>query len=284
MCGGSAAEVIGRRLNGHQGLRARKRTGIATTVVRCTSCGLVYSNPRPVPMSLGQHYDRPPEEYWAASSLHVPDDFLAPTLATFQSLWRGSGAARALDVGAGLGHRMSALAKAGFETHGVEPSPAFRSRAIDLGISPERLQLASAETADYEPASFAFINFAAVLEHLQDPAAALARALGWLAPDGLVFVEVPSANWLIARALNVLYRIQGVGLVTNLSPMHPPFHLYEFTREAFARHGAGTGYEIVHDQVLVCDPFVPRPFAAAVTQLMDRTGTGMQLQLWLRRT
>ena len=68
-----------------------------------------------------------------------------------------------------------------------------------------------------------------MLEHLQDPAAALTRALGWLAPSGLIHVEVPSAKWLLGRLLNLATRGLGMDYVTNLSPMHPPYHLYEFT-------------------------------------------------------
>ena len=45
---------------------------------------------------------------------------------------------------------MSTLQSHGFDTYGLEPS-AFRDRAIENGLDPARLQLASLEDAEYEP-------------------------------------------------------------------------------------------------------------------------------------
>jgi hypothetical protein len=60
----------------------------------------------------------------------------------------------------------------------------------------------------------------------------------WLAPNGQIYAEVPSARWLIGRMLNLAYRVRGIDYVTNLSPMHSPYHLYEFELKSFQRHGA----------------------------------------------
>jgi SAM-dependent methyltransferase len=221
MCGSAEAKTLGRRLNGHQGLRPRRNVGVAAAVVRCQGCGLIYSNPRPVPETLGQHYERPPEDYWRETQLREADENSGIPVATFRRLWSRSSTPRALDIGAGLGQTMAALSQEGFDTWGFEPSAAFRDRAIERGISGDRLQLAAVENAEYEPGAFDVVAFGAVLEHVHDPAAALERALGWLAPDGLMFVEVPSARWLIGRLLNIAYRAQGLDYVTNLRPDAP---------------------------------------------------------------
>ena len=52
----------------------------------------------------------------------------------------------------------------------------------------------------------------------------------------------------MSRALNAVYRLQGLDYVTNLSPMHPPFHLYEFTAASFRRYAERNGHRIVFDQ------------------------------------
>jgi len=52
--------------------------------------------------------------------------------------------------------------------------------------------------------------------------------MSWLKTDGIMHIEVPSSDWLIARLLNFYYKIRGLDYVTNISPMHEPFHLYEF--------------------------------------------------------
>ena len=283
MCGSADARTLGRRLNRHQGLRPRGVVGIAATVVQCRACGLIYANPRPVPEALAQHYDRPPEEYWRAVYFEDQADYFGFQARRFRQLWDGNVVPRALDIGAGLGKQMAALERHGFDTFGIEPSAEFHNRAITNGIDSDRLQLAAVEDAQYEPGSFDFVSFAAVLEHVHDPAAALRRALGWLAPGGLIHVEVPSAKWLLARLLNFANRSRGTDYVTNLSPMHPPYHLYEFTLNSFEQHARRAAYELVDHRFYPCDTFVSGPADALARRVMAATDTGMQLEVWLRQ-
>jgi SAM-dependent methyltransferase len=282
MCGDSDARTLGRRLNCHQGLRPRRLVGVATTVVECLTCRLIYANPRPVPVAFAQHYDRAPEQYWAPSYFAQAAGYFDASAASFRRLWGGSTTPRALDVGAGIGKAMASLELNGFDAFGLEPSPAFRDAAIANGVQPGRLQLATIEDAVYEPRSFDLISFGAVLEHLHDPAAALERAVSWVAPGGLIFVEVPSARWLLARLLNLAYRLRGLDYVTHLSPMHQPFHLYEFTPQCFERHARRAAYEVVEQRFLPCESFMPKPADRFARRIMAATGTGMQLELWLR--
>jgi SAM-dependent methyltransferase len=282
MCLDASQHVLGRRLNHRQGVRPRRSLGVAVTVVQCKGCGLIFTNPRPVPQSLGDHYEKPPEEYWRPEQLEERTDHGAIPFDTFQTLHKPQPhTLRALDVGAGLGHDMLQLNRAGFDTWGLEPSAAFREGAIARGADPGRLKLATAETAEYDSGAFDLVSFGAVLEHLHDPAYAIERAISWLAPGGLLFAEVPSARWLMGRLLNLVYRVQGLDYVTNLSPMHDPYHLYEFTPEAFQRHGARAGYTVAHIDIMACETFLPKRIEPLAQKAMDRTGTGMQLAVWL---
>jgi SAM-dependent methyltransferase len=281
----SSAETLGKRLGQHQGIRPRKRVGVTTTIQRCGSCGLVFSNPMPVPQDIGQHYDVPVESYWARD-MTVTDAYFARQIELFRSLWRegGRGPAAALDIGAGVGLAMASLEKAGFDVFGLEPSAPFREAAVSRsGIPAERLSLNSVEEADYPDESFDFVTFGAVVEHLLDPAGCLERALRWTRPGGLIHAEVPSSDWLMARMLDLAYRVQGLDYTTHLSPMHSPFHLYEFTLACFERHGERAGYEIALHRRLVGKAYVPAPFRWPLAKAMARTGTGMQLEVWLRR-
>jgi SAM-dependent methyltransferase len=237
-----------------------------------------------VPESIAHHYDRPPERYWTTEYFSEGNDYFAGEVQWFRSLWTAGGKPRALDIGAGIGKAMRALERHGFDVYGLEPSQAFYERAIAGGIRADRLQQLVVEEAEYDRDAFDLVSFGAVLEHLHDPAGAIKRALGWLAPGGFIHVEVPSARWLIARVLNLVYRAQGLDYVTNLSPMHPPYHLYEFTLTSFRRHGTRAGYEVVAHQWFACQTFVPPPLDTLVTRLMETTRTGMQLQVWLART
>jgi SAM-dependent methyltransferase len=281
MCGSTGAKVLGRRLSTSQGLRPTRRVGIATTVVRCGPCGLVYANPLPVPGDIAQHYDTPPEDYWKPEYFEADPGYFADPIRTFHGLWNGEHPV-ALDIGAGIGKAMRSLTNAGFDAYGCEPSTAFRQMALERGgIDPQRLSLGAVEDVDYEAGTFDFLTFGAVLEHLVNPAGAIERALSWLAPGGLIHAEVPSSDWLTSRIVNRAYRLQGLDYVTNLSPMHPPYHLYEFTARSFEAHAQRTGYAVALTRMLPGhDTFLPGP--DALWRRLMRNGRGMQLEVWLR--
>jgi SAM-dependent methyltransferase len=289
MCGADAGRgrVLGRRLNCRQGLRPQARQGIATTVVRCPGCGLVYPNPLPVPLRIEQHYGVPPESYWPPDYFEVDPNYMTFNIDVFRSLHgpaNGDGRPTALDIGAGIGKGMIALSRAGFDAYGVEPSEPFYRRAIEtMGVPADRIRHATVEEAEFGNAAFDFINFGAVLEHLVDPSAAIKNALAVLKPGGLIHAEVPSSAWLMPRLARLFYRATGSDYVINLSPMHAPFHLYEFTLESFRLHAAANGYSVVHHDHYVCDSYAPGPVKPLIELAMRWTRTGMQLAVWLRK-
>lgn len=276
--------VLGRRLNQSQGRSPWKKPGIAVAVQRCTNCGLIYSNPQPVPVDLQDHYGVPPEEYWTDAYFTVKPGAYDHDMSRLKTLMDFTPGMRFLDIGAGVGHQMIYYEGQGFDVHGIEPSVPFHARAIArMGIPPERLDNVAMEDATFPTAAFDFISFGVVLEHLYDPSEALAQAMHWLKPGGLVHIEVPSAEWLINRLSNVYYRLRGSDYVGNISPMHPPYHLHEFSLEAFHQNGARNGYRVAHHDRYVCPTYMPRIFDRPLRWIMQRTGTGMQLSVWLKR-
>jgi SAM-dependent methyltransferase len=286
MCGAGAEtqRVLGRRLNVPQRLRPSRKAAIATTVVRCGRCGLIFANPLPVPERLEDHYGVEPEEYWNADYFEVSEDYMSGIIERADRLLTGHEGRVALDIGAGIGKGMLAMSRAGFDVYGIEPSPAFHRMAVErMGVPADRLRCTSVEDAEFSDASFDFIYFAAVLEHLVDPSAALEKAIRWLRPGGVLHVEVPSARWMMSRLLNVYYRLIGSGVVANICPMHNPFHLYEFTPHSFRRNGERLGYEIALQEFYVCDTYLPRALSPIAERWMRWTDTGMQLAVWLRR-
>jgi SAM-dependent methyltransferase len=167
---------------------------------------------------------------------------------------------------------------------GIEPSPSFYRAAVErMGIPEGQLQLASVEEAQYEDDSFDFINFGAVLEHLADPAGALAKTIGWLKPDGIIYVEVPSSAYLVTRLVRLFYRLTGNRFVVNTCPMHPPYHLYEFGLRSFTLHGARAGYAVAFHEFFTCAGHMPRFLIGFFNRVMGLTDTGMQLAVWLQK-
>lgn len=286
MCGAGeeSRALLGRRLDRRQGLWPRRRPGIAISIFRCRECGLVFPDPMPTPESIGQHYDVAPEEYWTPEFFAEDPDYLRHQIETYARVSGSRPSGRALDVGSGLGKAILALDRAGFETEGIEPSATFRQAAIDrMGIREDRLKLSSVEDAAYPDDSFDFINFSAVLEHLADPAAAVAKMVGWLTPGGLLHIEVPSSDYLISNLMRLFYRMTGSDYVINTAPMHMPYHLYEFGTESFVRHGRRAGYEIAFREFLPCASYMPRILIGPFNAVMRATNTGMQLVVWLRK-
>lgn len=287
MCGDPSAQhkVLGQRLNQSQGLSPKKKTGISVSVMRCRNCSLIYPQPMPIPFDIQDHYGTPPEDYWKEDYFTYSPDYFSYQIGTVKKLLPFRDGMKALDIGAGLGKCMISLANAGFDTYGFEPSQPFFERAISkMGISPDRLKLGMVEEMDYPDNSFDFISFGAVFEHLYHPSENLSKALRWLKPGGIIQLEVPSSKHLIARLFNFYYRLRGTNYVTHISPMHTPFHLYEFHLKSFSELGKRLGYRIEMHEYFVGDIwFIPRLLHPLLRAWMKWTNTGLQLNIYLRK-
>jgi SAM-dependent methyltransferase len=278
--------LLGLRMNRAQGMRPKAADGIGVSVKKCSFCELVFADPQPIPATLDDHYGLPPEDYWTPGRFEIEEDYFAAETADAKRLLEGRPNLSALDIGAGLGKVMTVLGRSGFDAHGIEPSAQFRDRAIQAyGIDPARLLLASVEEAEFPDARFDFITFGAVLEHLYDPAGAIGKCLAWLKPGGIIHAEVPSSRHLVARLVNAYFSLRGTNFVTNLSPMHVPFHLYEFGLASFEKHGERAGYGIADHHYRVCSIYhLPRITHGPLRWWMERRRSGMQLTIYLRRT
>jgi 2-polyprenyl-3-methyl-5-hydroxy-6-metoxy-1,4-benzoquinol methylase len=103
---------------------------------------------------------------------------------------------RVLEVGAGDGRFVSRLRAAGLEATGIEPSEGGVRMARARAAPVERATL---EEVRLEPASLDAAIAWHVLEHLDDPEAALTRIRAWLRPGGRVVLACPNLSSLQAR-------------------------------------------------------------------------------------
>ena len=101
-----------------------------------------------------------------------------------------------LDVGAGRGGVVEWARRAGFRATGIEPSEQGATTAARRGAPVTR---ASIEDAEIARTSIDVVTMWHVLEHLDDPAAALTRVAGWLKPGGVAVIAVPNLDSLQAR-------------------------------------------------------------------------------------
>ena len=263
----------------------RKKSGITVSVKQCTNCHLIYSSPQPVPHDIQDHYGIPPEEYWRPEYFIFHPEYFVQEIEIAKRMLNFQNGMKALDIGAGIGKSMIALEKAGFDVVGFEPSAPFYERAISkMKIDPARIKLGMIENVEFEENSFDFITFMAVFEHLYHPADSLQKALNWLKPNGVIHIEVPSSNYFAAKLVNKLYRLMGTNYVANISPMHDPFHLYEFSKKSFEELGKKLHFKIDYVQYHVCENlYFPRIFNGILDWYMKKTNTGMQLVVWLRK-
>jgi SAM-dependent methyltransferase len=104
--------------------------------------------------------------------------------------------ARLLDIGAGRGRFVRAAIVAGYEARGIEPSARGVSGARSIGAPVEQVGIADAVI---DAGSLDAVTLWHVLEHLDDPAGALQRIAGWLAPGGALLVGVPNLASVQAR-------------------------------------------------------------------------------------
>ena len=279
-----SAKYLGKRLSGSQGLFPRGKKGIAVSVYQCSNCGLIFPNPLPQVLDLSDHYKIPANSYWSEDYFTVSDDYFKSQIETYFEISKNNNSRRALDIGAGVGKCMIALQKSGFEAFGIEPSETFYNKAItEMKIPTKYLENISLEDVDEKTNEFDFITFGAVLEHLYDPSQSIVKALSMLKSGGLIHIEVPSARWLTHKIINAFYKLTLADYAANLSPFHTPFHIYEFDLDTFRKNGLLKGYEVVFYQYFVCDTFLPSLLDPILKPVMNKTNSGMQLEVWLQK-
>lgn len=135
--------------------------------------------------ALAEHYEARAQTYAAFGNGAIAD--------RAQRLLAPGG--RVLDVGCASGGLLALLRPRAGHLAGLELSPTAARAAAQIG---DQVVCGALESPDlpFERSSFDLVVLADVLEHLPDPAAGLARAVGWCRPGGAILVSVPNvAHW-----------------------------------------------------------------------------------------
>jgi len=160
----------------------------------CRACGHLQQWPPVTPELMAHHYRSfatyevfgDTEQLRAAPPSPHAQRFLA--LVSALNLPRG----RAYEVGCASGAMLHQFRNQGWQVGGCDPSPSATAQAasvfgIDVDLGAEENTLPRQRNLD-------LILVCHVLEHLYDPAAALARFHAALAPNGYLVLEVPCAT------------------------------------------------------------------------------------------
>jgi SAM-dependent methyltransferase len=164
--------------------------------------------------------------------------------------------ARVLDVGAGPGRLVAALGAAGYDAHGIEPSQRSVALARDVGRDVQPRGIAEHSDSGLDAAVLWH-----VLEHLDDPAAALATVRSWLRPGGLLLIGVPNAASLQAEIAGGAWFHWDV-----------PRHRVHFTATGLRLLLGRSGFEVAAMHHWVLDQNLHAMWMAILTQMGMRPG------------
>jgi len=222
-----------------------------TQVVRCRQCDLVYLNPR-----LRRLEDSFTLEEAYLRDFYIPQSHRSGLLDEKGDLRRAENHGfhsallygmepyrrtnRVLDIGCAIGLFIAAAADAGWESHGIEPSPPLRNYGqARFGANIHAGILADVDLA---PESFDVVTLWAVTEHLLDPLGTLRQAYRFLRPGGLLVVSVPNWDSVARKHLGTQWEM----FVTD--------HFYYYTCATITRMVETAGYRPLQITAsLLCD-------------------------------
>lgn len=216
-------------------------------VVRCRSCGLMRTNPRPSPDSMSFYY---PDDYGPYVGTKVEEG-----ARTAGSPWWKRAVkriiqfntnripaiepGRLLEIGCASGGFMDRMVTEGWEADGIEFSESASAAARQLGYA---VHAGALESAPEKDAVYDMVVGWMVMEHLHEPLAALKKLHRWTKPGGWLVVSIPNAAALEFRIFKEAWYA-----------LHLPNHLFHYTPESFGKllHEGGWRIEkVFHQRVL----------------------------------
>lgn len=203
-------------------------------VVRCRGCGLMRTNPRPTPRSIGAYY---PDDYGPYVGTREVSARDTGFMAALRRLAGSNSHAlpdippgRALEIGCASGSFLRFLSEAGWEAEGIEFSESAAAFGRELGF---RVHAGSLEDAPDPDKPFDLCVGWMVLEHLHEPVSALRKLWKWTRPGGWLAISVPNSG-------SLEFSIFG----RNWYALHLPNHLYHPDTRTVARLLGAGGWRI----------------------------------------
>ena len=152
--------------------------------------------------------------------------------------------ARVLDVGCGGGILSEAMARSGARVLGIDLSQAVLDvaelHALEAKLAVEYQAIAAEELAAAKPGSFDLVTCMEMLEHVPDPAAALAALATLVKPGGNVIVST-----LNRKPVAFAVAIVGAEYLARMLPRGTHEYLKFIRPSELARWGRAAGLELI---------------------------------------
>ena len=236
------------------------------TVVKCSTCGLMRTNPRPAPAGMGFYY---PDNYGPYIGTQIDNTVSSGLRSIIKNSLRpivnwifdskafalpSIPPGRLLEVGCASGSFLNRMAKKGWHVEGIEYSEKAALAASQFGY---KVHVGALETAPAPSAAIDLIVAWMVLEHLHDPIRCLKKLSDWANSAAWLVLSVPNANSLEFQIFKEKWYA-----------LQLPTHLTHFTPQTLAKvlEAGGWKVEKVHHQVSAAN------FFASVAYVLDEKG------------
>lgn len=216
-------------------------------VVKCRGCGLVFADEHFKDEDLasfytGDYYERA----YVCHPKEIDSKVAADYVRAFELVSKLEEGGRLLDFGSARGTFLGELLKRGYgdrwDFKGIDINPDEIAMGIAAG---NPVECGSVDGRHPPGASFDVVTAFSVLEHLQDPVAALKDLARILKPGGEFLAIVPSGNCLIIHLALLASRLPGRKVRAFTDNVFHEEHLTYFTRESFGRLCRMAGLEPV---------------------------------------
>lgn len=171
--------------------RERGNLGIA----ECLACGLIYTNPRAIESETNYFGDatiffNEAKLIFSEKKSHHRDrnyDYELKKIKRFKP------SGKLLDIGTNMGFFLRKAKEAGYDTYGVEPSPAL----ANIGIKNFKLNIVNDffSASLFSPKHFDVVTLIDVFEHVTEPQKMLREVHSVLKDDGIVCIKVPNGHY-----------------------------------------------------------------------------------------
>jgi SAM-dependent methyltransferase len=237
----------------------RDRYGLPSPSAICRSCGVVRTTPRLTDDSLAAFYDNEYRPLYDGT-IEAQDGFLRLQRARgvnishyVRGLLPASG--RVVDLGCGAGWTLLPFREAGHRVAGCDLRSTYLEAGRALGLDLRH----GDHTTLIDKAPFDLVILSHVFEHITDPWKLMADIKPMLAPDGLVYIEVPGLQAIPSAYGDPLRYFQNA-------------HLWNFDLESLTAVMAGYGYRRVRGNEFIRSVFTPDDTAVRTdTNGYDRT-------------